>query len=48
MQIWDTAGQEKYRPVVKSYFKGAKGAFLVFDLLDKKSFTDVHYWIKEI
>lgn len=37
-QIWDTAGQEKYRHVVKQQFKGVKGVLIVFDILDQKTF----------
>lgn len=48
LQIWDTSGQEKYRPTIKSYFKGAKGVFLVFDVLDRKSFEDIKYWLREL
>ena len=32
LYIWDTAGQEKYRSIVSTYFKGCHGVFLVFDL----------------
>ncbi|KRX10576.1 P-loop containing nucleoside triphosphate hydrolase [Pseudocohnilembus persalinus] len=46
--IWDTAGQEKFRPIIKSYFKGTKAAFIVFGLDDKKSQNDLRYWFKEI
>ena len=48
LQIWDTSGQEKYRPMIKSYFKGVKGVFLVFDVLDRKSFDDIKYWLREL
>ena len=33
MQLWDTAGQERYKSITKSYFKGAKGALVVYDLV---------------
>lgn len=35
LTIWDTAGSEKYRPMLSSYFKSAKAAVLVFDLTDE-------------
>jgi len=34
--------------MIKSYFKGAKGVFLVFDLLDRKSFDDIKFWLREL
>lgn len=41
MQIWDTAGQEKYRSLISHSFKSAHGAFIVFDLTNKKSFDTI-------
>ena len=38
--IWDTAGQEKFRAITKSYYRGAKGALVVFDLTKRDSFTN--------
>lgn len=32
LQLWDTAGQEKFRSVTKSYYKGAIGVFIVYDV----------------
>lgn len=32
LEIWDTAGQERYRSITSSYYKGSKGAFIVFDV----------------
>ncbi|EAR84132.3 small guanosine triphosphatase family Ras family protein (macronuclear) [Tetrahymena thermophila SB210] len=48
MSIWDTAGQEKYRPIIQTYFKNSKAAILVFDLTDKQSLQDVRYWLREV
>ena len=46
--IWDSVGQEKYRSVNESLYKGAEVAFLVFDVTDKSSFDDIKdYWINE-
>ena len=35
IQIWDTAGQERYRSITSAYYKGAKGAFIVYDITKK-------------
>lgn len=32
LQLWDTAGQEKFRSVTKSYYKGAVGVLIVYDI----------------
>ena len=47
-QIWDTAGQERYRSITNAYYKGAKGALLVFDLTNEESFHSVDKWLKEL
>ena len=41
VQIWDTAGQERYRSITNAYYKGAKGALLVYDITNKKSFDNL-------
>ena len=47
-QIWDTAGQERYRSITSAYYKGAKGALIVFDLTNRESFVSVIRWFTEI
>ena len=44
LNIWDTAGQEKYRSVNKLFVKGSKIVILVYDITSKKSFEDLSYW----
>ena len=47
--IWDTAGQEKYRALAKIFYKDAKGILLVYDITDLKSFNEVKsYWYNMI
>jgi small GTP-binding protein len=46
LQIWDTAGMEQHRAIVKSYFRGAIGAFLVCDITNLQSFYNLEYWVK--
>mmetsp|Transcript_29321 Transcript_29321/g.33896 ORF Transcript_29321/g.33896 Transcript_29321/m.33896 type:complete len:225 (-) Transcript_29321:10-684(-) len=48
LQIWDTAGQEKYRSIVQTYYKGAAGIILMYSVTDRKSFQNVENWMKQI
>ena len=48
-EIWDTAGQEKYRSLAKVFYKDAAACVLVYDVTRKSSFEQLkEYWIKEI
>jgi len=47
-QIWDTAGQERYKSITNAYYKGAKGALVVFDISRKDTFINVDRWIGEL
>ena len=48
LQIWDTSGQERYQAVTTHFFRGAKGALLVYDITDQKSFRDIASWLESI
>ena len=48
MQIWDTAGQEKYKSIVTTFYKGAMGIVIVYSSHDQKSFYDVEIWMQQI
>ena len=48
LNIWDTAGQEKYKSITRQYYRDADGAIIVFDLTSRKSFDEVKNWIKEL
>ena len=47
-QIWDTAGQERYKAITSAYYKGAKGAFIVYDITRKNSFESVERWVSDV
>jgi len=47
-QIWDTAGQEKYRAITSAYYRGAVGALLVYDISKRLSYDNVSRWLKEL
>ncbi|CAK7271718.1 hypothetical protein SEPCBS119000_004748 [Sporothrix epigloea] len=48
LSLWDTAGQETYKSVTRSYFRGASGALLVFDLSRKNTFLHVKDWLDDL
>jgi len=48
IQIWDTAGQESFRAVTRSYYRGAEGCLLVFDVTDRRSFLDLSTWLGDL
>ena len=48
-EIWDTAGQEKYRSLAKVFYKNSSVCILVYDITRKNSFDELKkYWINEI
>lgn len=48
LNIWDTAGQEKYRSMVPLYYKNADAAILVFDLTSNESLHQLEMWVKDL
>ena len=48
VQLWDTAGTERYRTISPIYYRNLDGVLLVFDITDATSFTGLHYWIGEL
>ena len=48
LQIWDTAGQERYRSITSAYYKGAKGALIVYDITRKCTFDNIDKWISDL
>jgi len=47
LQCWDTAGQDRFRSIVRSYYRGAAGALLVYDITRRDSFEHVSQWLQE-
>eukprot|EP01125_Pyxidicula_operculata_P015106 TRINITY_DN5101_c0_g1_i1.p1 TRINITY_DN5101_c0_g1~~TRINITY_DN5101_c0_g1_i1.p1 ORF type:complete len:1147 (-),score=330.31 TRINITY_DN5101_c0_g1_i1:861-4301(-) len=48
VQLWDTAGQEQYRSVTRSYYRKAHGCILVYDITDNHTFTKLEDWLKDV
>eukprot|EP01128_Nolandella_sp_AFSM9_P008214 TRINITY_DN4783_c0_g1_i1.p1 TRINITY_DN4783_c0_g1~~TRINITY_DN4783_c0_g1_i1.p1 ORF type:complete len:237 (-),score=53.04 TRINITY_DN4783_c0_g1_i1:179-838(-) len=48
LQIWDTAGQDRFRSLAPMYYRGASAALLVYDLTSASSFAKIKEWVKEL
>uniref|UniRef100_A0A915LDZ6 Ras-related protein Rab-13 n=1 Tax=Romanomermis culicivorax TaxID=13658 RepID=A0A915LDZ6_ROMCU len=48
LQIWDTAGQERFHTITTSYYRGAMGIMLVYDITNTKSFENITKWLRNI
>lgn len=48
VQIWDTAGQDRFRAITKNYYKGAHGIILIYDVTNQKTFENVRNWVTQI
>ena len=48
VQLWDTAGQDKFRAITRNYYKGASGIILIFDVTNINSYENIKKWIIEI
>ena len=48
VQLWDTAGEERFRTIAKSYYKGAHGIILIYDVTNQKSFDNIKNWLIQI
>ena len=46
IEIWDTAGQEKYRSMNNLFIKGSKVVIFVYDATEEKSFSELNYWVE--
>jgi small GTP-binding protein len=47
LQIWDTAGEERFRSITKSIYKNTHGVLFVYDITQKETFANVKHWIKD-
>ncbi|VDP20644.1 unnamed protein product [Soboliphyme baturini] len=47
LQLWDTAGLDRYQTLTPSYYRGAQGIILVYDVTDRDSFDQLNNWLDE-
>ncbi|THD25845.1 Ras protein Rab 10 [Fasciola hepatica] len=48
LQIWDTAGQERFQTITASYYRGAMGIMLVYDITSRRTFDNIQRWMGNI
>ena len=48
LDLWDTAGEERFKNIAKNYYKGANGIIFVFDLTKFDTFTRLRNWIEDV
>ena len=48
VQIWDTAGTQRFSTITTVYYCNVDGVLLVFDITDKESFETINYWVDEL
>ena len=48
LQLWDTAGEEKFRTVTKTYYHDSHGALITYSIDDRESFNKLESWIKDL
>lgn len=47
LQIWDTAGQESFKSITRTYYRSAAGALVVYDVTRRETFNNVVTWLEE-
>ena len=48
-ELWDTAGQEKYKSIAKIFYRNADVCVFVYDITNKNSFNEIkNFWIKDV
>ena len=48
LQVWDSAGQERFRNITKSYFQSSHGFLIVYDITDRQSFEKLNFWVNSV
>ena len=48
LQIWDTAGQDRFRSITKNFYKGTHGIILIYDVTNEKTFENAKSWVEQI
>ena len=47
-QIWDTAGQDRFRTITSSYYRGSNAILICYDVTERETFQNVKRWMEEV
>eukprot|EP01126_Amoeba_proteus_P067001 TRINITY_DN97_c0_g2_i1.p1 TRINITY_DN97_c0_g2~~TRINITY_DN97_c0_g2_i1.p1 ORF type:complete len:131 (-),score=10.77 TRINITY_DN97_c0_g2_i1:213-605(-) len=47
-QIWDTGGQERFRTITSSFYQGAHGVIVLYDITNQETWASVQKWVQEV
>jgi len=47
-QLWDTAGQDRFRAITTAFYRGAHGALICYDITNRQSFDDLEEWLLDL
>ena len=48
LQIWDTAGQEAFKSIIRAYYRNTAGVLLVYDVTNRNTFNNIKLWLEDI
>ena len=48
LQLWDTAGNPRFRAITRAYYRGSHGIIVVYDATKEKTYDNVPYWLEEV
>ena len=48
IQVWDTAGHEAFQSITRTYYRGAAGALLVYDITRRDTYVHLIKWLSEL
>eukprot|EP01126_Amoeba_proteus_P060021 TRINITY_DN78_c0_g1_i23.p1 TRINITY_DN78_c0_g1~~TRINITY_DN78_c0_g1_i23.p1 ORF type:complete len:197 (-),score=29.53 TRINITY_DN78_c0_g1_i23:218-808(-) len=48
LQIWDTGGQERFRTITSSFYQGAHGVIVLYDITNQETWASVQKWVQEV
>ena len=48
LKLWDTAGQETFKSITRSYYRGCAGVILMYDITQRQTFNNITSWLNDI